>query len=182
MKIVGFSGSPRKEGITNTFMKKILKKAEDADYETNIFYLNDFNINPCQACGYCKENEGCDLDDSMKNLYEEIESADCMIIGSPIYYGEVSAQTKLFTDRFYSIFNSKTKNLNGKNAILVYSQGNPDENAYSDYILHQKKFLYEFMGLNVIGSLILGGLNSKEELDGNEEVLNEIDEILIRLE
>ncbi|MDR0900730.1 MAG: flavodoxin family protein [Methanobrevibacter sp.] len=182
MKIVGFSGSPRKDGSTNTLIKRIFKKAEDNDYETNIFYLNDMNINPCQACGYCKENEGCDLDDAMKNLYEEIENADYIIIGSPIYYGEVSAQTKLFTDRFYSIFNSKTKNLDNKKVILVYSQGNPDPQTYIKYIRHQNKFLYEFMGFDVIDTLIASGINSKEELLKNQEILEKADEISAKIE
>ncbi|KZX15341.1 iron-sulfur flavoprotein [Methanobrevibacter cuticularis] len=181
MKIVGFSGSPRKDGSTNTLIKRILKKVDDDTYESSIYYLNELNINPCQACGYCAENEGCDLDDSMKDLIKELEDSDVVIIGSPIYYGEVSAQTKLFTDRFYSIFNSKTKNLKNKKLILIYTQANPDPKTYTNYIKHQKKFLYEFLEFDVVNTLIAANLHFKEDLLENKDLLGEADNIALRL-
>ncbi|MDR2966731.1 MAG: flavodoxin family protein [Methanobacteriaceae archaeon] len=177
MKIVGFSGSPRKNGSTNALIKRILKKAEDNDHDTSMCYLNDFNINPCQACDYCKENEGCDLDDDINELHKLLDNADYVIIGSPIYYGEVSAQTKLFTDRFYSIFNSKTKNFKGKKAILIYTQTNPDPKVYEAYSEHEKKYLYEFMDFDVVDILIAAGVNSKDDLFEKEEILNKADAI-----
>lgn len=177
MKIVGFSGSPRKNGSTNALIKRILKKAEENDHNTSMYYLNDFNINPCQACRYCAENEGCDLDDDINELHKILDNADYIIIGSPIYYGEVSAQTKLFTDRFYSIFNSKIKNFKGKKAILIYTQANPDPKTYEAYTEHEKKYLYEFMNFEVVDTLIAAGVNSKNELFEKEEILNEVDKI-----
>lgn len=177
MKVVGFSGSPRKNGSTNALIKRMLKKAEDNDHNTSMYYLNDFNINPCQACKYCVENEGCDLDDDINELHKAVDNADYVIIGSPIYYGEVSAQTKLFADRFYSIFNSKTRNFKGKKAILIYTQANPDPRTYENYIEHEKKYLYEFMDFDVVNILIAPGINSKDELFENEEILNETDNI-----
>jgi multimeric flavodoxin WrbA len=181
MKIIGFSGSPNKDGITNTIIKKILNKTEENNHETTFFSLNDLNINPCQDCGYCKENEICDLDDDVNNLHKEIESADYIIIGSPIYYGEVSAQTKLFTDRFYSIFNSKVKNFDGKKAILVYTQGNPDPKVYEPYTEHQKNYLYNFMNFDVVNTLLAAGIRSKEDLLQKEEILKEAENIAMRI-
>ncbi len=181
MKIIGFSGSPRKNGSTTTLIKRILKKAEENNHETSICYLNDFNINPCQACNYCSENEGCDLDDDMKDLHETLDKADLAIIGSPIYYGQFSAQTKLFTDRFYSVFNSKTRNFNDKKAILIYTQGNPDPKIYEAFVEHVKKYLYELMGFNVVNTFIASGLHSKEELLQKKEILNEADKIGMRI-
>jgi len=177
MKIIGFSGSPRKNGSTNALMKRILKKAEANDHDTSMYHLNDFNINPCQACRYCSENEGCDLDDEVNKLHKVLCNADYVIIGSPIYFGEVSAQTKLFTDRFFSIFNSKTKTLEGKKAILVYTQGDPNPELYEDYIEHVKKHLYEFLGFEVLNVLIAAGISSKDELFAKEEIVSEADNI-----
>ena len=181
MKIVGFSGSPRKNGSTNALIERILKKAEDNDHNTRMYYLNDYDINPCQACKYCAENEGCDLDDDINELHKALDNADYVIIGSPIYYGEVSAQTKLFTDRFYSIFNSKIKNFKGKKAILIYTQANPDPKTYETYIEHEKKFLYEFMDFNVVNTFTVAGLNSKDDLFEKEEILKEADNIGMKI-
>lgn len=181
MKILGFSGSPNKNGSTATLINKILNKAEENNHEINFYSLNDLNINPCQDCGYCKENEGCDLDDAMNNINNEIESADYIVVGSPIYYGEVSAQTKLFTDRFYSVFNSKTRNFDGKKTILVYTQGNPDPKTYEPYSEHQKTYLYNFMGFDVVNTLLAAGIHSKEDLLEKEEIIKEAENIAMRI-
>ena len=181
MKIVGFSGSPRKNGSTNALIKRILKKTEENDHDTHMYHLNDFNINPCQACHYCVENEGCDLDDDINELHKALSNADYIVVGSPIYYGEVSAQTKLFTDRFYSIYNSQTKNFKGKKAILVYTQQNPDPKTYESYTQHEKRFVYETMDFDVVNILIAAGLSSKDDLFEKEEILNEADNIGMRI-
>jgi len=182
MKIIGFSGSPNKNGSTATLVNKILNKADKNDGNDTTFYsLNDLDINPCQDCGYCKENEGCDLDDDMNHLNKEIEESDYIIVGSPIYYGEVSAQTKLFTDRFFSVFNSKTRNFDGKKVILIYTHGNPDPTTYEPYSKHQKTYLYNFMGFDVVDTLLAAGVHSKEDLLEKEEIMNEAENIAMRI-
>lgn len=181
MKVIGFSGSPNKNGSTSTIINKILNKTEENNHDTAFYSLNDLNINPCQDCGYCKENENCDLDDDMNNLHNEIKNADYVIIGSPIYYGEVSSQTKLFTDRFYSVFNSKTKNFDDKKVILVYTHGNPNPTTYESYAKHQKDHLYNFMNFDVVNILIAAGIHSKEDLLQKEEIIKEAENIALRM-
>jgi multimeric flavodoxin WrbA len=177
MKILGFSGSPNKNGSTATLVNKVLNIAEENDHETSFYALNDLNINPCQDCGHCKENEGCDLDDEMNSLNKKIEESDYVVIGSPIYYGEVSAQTKLFTDRFFSVFNSKTRDFDGKKAVLIYTQGNPDPAIYQNYTDHQKTYLYNLMNFDVVNTLVAAGIHSKEDLLEKEEIIKEAEDI-----
>jgi len=181
MKIIGFSGSPNKNGSTSTLVNKILNKADENNHDTTFYSLNDLNINPCQDCGYCKENESCDLDDDMNQLNKEIENSDYIVVGSPIYYGEVSAQTKLFTDRFFSVFNSKTRSFDGKKAILIYAQGDPDPKTYEAYSKHQKEHLYNFMNFDVVNTLIVPGLHSKEDLLKKEEIIKEVENIAMKI-
>lgn len=181
MKIMAFSGSPNKEGSTNTIIKKILNTADENNHETVLVSLNSLNINPCQACGYCKENELCDLDDDINKIHKEMEDADYIIVGSPIYFGEVTAQTKLFTDRFYSIYNNENRNVDGKKVILIYTQGNPDTKAYEEYTKNQKAFLYGFMNFNVVNTLIAAGIHSKEDLNQKNEILKEAENIAMRI-
>jgi len=181
MKITGFSGSPRKDGSTNTLVKRILKNAEENDYETAFFSLNNLDINPCQACSYCAEENGCDLDDDMNDILNEIKSSEYVVIGSPVYFGQSSAQTRLFTDRFYSIYNNKSENFKGKKAILVYTQGDSNPELYEQYFNHEKEHFYEFVGFDVVNTLIAPGVHSKEELLKNEELLNEADNILMEI-
>jgi len=181
MKITGFSGSPNRNGSTATLVNKILNTADENNHDTKFYSLNDLNINPCQDCGHCKENEACDLDDDMNQLNKEIEESDYIIIGSPIYYGEVSSQTKLFTDRFFSVYNSKTRDFDGKKAILIYTQGNPNPKTYESYTQHQKEFLYNFMNFDVMNTLVAAGIHSKEDLLEKEEILKEAENIAMRI-
>jgi len=181
MKIIAFSGSPNNDGITNTIINKILDIANENTHETLLISLNSLNINPCQACGYCKENELCDLDDDINKIHSELENADYIIIGSPIYFGEVTAQTKLFTDRFYSIYNNENRNIDGKKVILIYTQGNPDPKTYEEYVKNQKTSLYDFMNFDVVNTLIVAGVHSKEDLNQKKEIIKEIKNIAMRI-
>ena len=55
MKIIGFVGSPRKNGNTDVLVQQVLRGASIAGAETKVFYLNELNIKGCQDCDYCKE-------------------------------------------------------------------------------------------------------------------------------
>jgi multimeric flavodoxin WrbA len=70
-------------------------------------------------------------------LIEKIKKADRLVFGSPIYIGYVTGQAKIFLDRLYVFFrgpNAPGTMPAGKKAALVFSQGNPDENAFKKYI------------------------------------------------
>ena len=104
MKILGFVGSPREGGNTEILVKEVLKGADESGAETEIVYLNKLDIKPCQACMHCKSNNGeCATDDDMQTIYNQLKESDAVVLGSPIYMWQMSAQTKLFTDRLYAV-------------------------------------------------------------------------------
>ncbi len=160
MRVIGFVGSPRKNGNTATLVRRILEGAASAGADTAVFYLNDLNIRGCQACMYCKSHDGCKQEDDMIQLTEEIKRADRIVIGSPIYIGYVCGQTKIFLDRLYVFFtgpNSPSKMPPGKKAALVFSQGNPDEQAFTKYIEMVPVFLGR-MGMEITDTLFAAGI------------------------
>jgi multimeric flavodoxin WrbA len=135
--MIGFVGSPREDGNTAALVKQILKGATSVGADTEVFFLNDLNIKGCQACMYCKSHGVCKQEDDMIHLIEEIKKSNRIVIGSPIYMGYITGQAKVFLDRLYVFFtgpNSPSKLPAGKKAALVFSQGNPDERAFSQYI------------------------------------------------
>ena len=99
MRIVGFVGSPRKKMNTDTLVSEALRGAAEHGANTEIIYLNALNIRPCQACRKHPAPNHCFFFDDMQRIYEALENADGIIVGSPIFYGTVSAQTKLMIDR-----------------------------------------------------------------------------------
>lgn len=100
LKVMGIVGSPRKGMNTDTLVTKVLEGALSNGAETEKIYLNDLEIKPCQACDTSPAPEYCFYKDGMETIYNSLETVDVMVIGSPAYYGSISAQLKLVLDRF----------------------------------------------------------------------------------
>jgi multimeric flavodoxin WrbA len=99
MKVCGINGSPRRNGNVDILISQVLKGANSNGAETCEIYLNDLQIKPCQSCGVDPYPEFCLFDDDMKEIYALLESCDVIVLGSPVYFDTVSAQTKLMIDR-----------------------------------------------------------------------------------
>ncbi|MBI4974861.1 MAG: flavodoxin family protein, partial [Candidatus Omnitrophica bacterium] len=104
MKILGISGSPRKGGNTDTLLDKALEGAQSAGARVEKIALNDLNFKPCQECGGCDETGICVIDDDMQLVYRSLNSADAVIVASPIFFGSVTAQVKMMIDRLQSLW------------------------------------------------------------------------------
>ncbi len=99
MNILGISGSPTGGSSTDILVNTILEGATANHVKTRFVRLNDKNILPCQSCGKSPEPDYCFFHDDMDELYGLMEKSEAIILGSPIYFDSVSAQTKLFIDR-----------------------------------------------------------------------------------
>ena len=154
-KIVAFIGSPNKAGKTAGIVNEIVRGAQQYGAEGKIYTLSNMNIKYCQGCKYCKkEGNTCCIKDDMQQIYEDFINADSIIIGSPIYSCQVSAQTKTLFDRFYALFDGYYKRrFNVKRAAVVYSQGQDNPELYSEYFNYNSKFLENF-GLEIIDTLV----------------------------
>ncbi|MCL7415130.1 MAG: flavodoxin family protein [ANME-2 cluster archaeon] len=100
MNILGVSGSPRK-GSTDYIVNTSLKYLEEKyGVNTRYFSAKGKQLNFCIHCDYCvRERSGCVHKDDMHEFYEGLEWADGIIIGTPVYQGNLSAQTKTMLDR-----------------------------------------------------------------------------------
>jgi multimeric flavodoxin WrbA len=99
MNITGISGSPTGGSSTDILVNTILEGATANHVKTRFVRLNEKNILPCQACGISPEPDYCFFHDDMAELYSLMEKSEAIVLGSPIYFDSVSAQTKLFIDR-----------------------------------------------------------------------------------
>jgi len=107
MKVLGINGSPRIGGNTDILLDKALggAKAKGADVEKII--LNDLRFSPCQECENAKDDGSCLLPDDMQEVYRKIKDVDVIILASPIFFGSLSAQTKMMVDRFQCLWRTK---------------------------------------------------------------------------
>ena len=110
MRIIAVSGSPRVEGVTNSILLDILEKGAEKGHFGKVVVLNRLELHGCQACGYCrKEGDKCAVDVKISALIEELPDSDMVLIGSPVYMGNVSAQLKMFIDRLYCLKDAQRK-------------------------------------------------------------------------
>lgn len=100
-KILGISGSLRKEGNTSILVKRALKVCEDNGAKTEFLSLADFRIENCNDCGFCvkEHNFLCPINDDVPKILEKMIEADAIIIGSPTYFASVSGKLKTLFDR-----------------------------------------------------------------------------------
>lgn len=174
MKIIGFIASPRKEGNTAWIINKILEGAKERGAETQSWYFSDLDINPCRGCFGCKQGDSrCIINDDMQKLYSAIEHADVLVLGSPVYMGQMSAQAKIFTDRLFARFSPrfsphfKEANARQKRLILVFNQGNPDSAMFQVYFDYTKSMfqLLEFdVDVHVVTGMRNGPAQERKDL------------------
>lgn len=103
MKILGIVGSKRKKGNTSYLVQEALEVARKEGLETELIFLSDYSINSCTGCEGCKDTYRCILDDDMQKIYPLLMQADGIILGSPTYWYNVTADMKSFIDRCYSL-------------------------------------------------------------------------------
>ncbi|MCQ6962560.1 flavodoxin family protein [Methanolobus chelungpuianus] len=100
IRLLGISGSPRKKA-TDYIVNEALRYArEKYGAETEYFSASGKDMKFCIHCDYCvRTKQGCIHKDDLVELYEKMIRADAWIIGTPVYQGTLSAQTKTILDR-----------------------------------------------------------------------------------
>jgi multimeric flavodoxin WrbA len=165
MNIIGIIASQRKEGNTAFIVNKILEGAKEQGAETRSFSFSDLDIKPCRGCWAChKSDQGCVIKDDMQKIYDAIERADAILLGLPIYMGQMSAQGKIFTDRLFARFSPRFSPFFKENAvkqrlILSFNQGNPDAGLFKTYIDYTKH-MFEVLEFDVKEVPVVTGLRN----------------------
>jgi multimeric flavodoxin WrbA len=99
-RILAISGSPRKGGNTEVLLNTALDECRASRFETDTFYLSEYHIKLCIGCELCIEEKRCVLSgDDMAVFVEKAALCDAILIGSPVYYRNVTAQLKALFDR-----------------------------------------------------------------------------------
>ena len=97
MKVLGINCSPRKGGNTEILLKKVFESLEKENVKTEIFQLGGKRVNGCIACMKCKKKKDgfChQKNDTINECIKKMVKADAIIIGSPVYFADISADAK----------------------------------------------------------------------------------------
>lgn len=100
MKVLAINGSARKDGNTAIIIKKISEELNAAGIGTEIVQFAGSIIEPCKACWACGGQNNCvHKKDMFREVYEKMLDAEGIILGSPVYSANVSANMQAFLER-----------------------------------------------------------------------------------
>ena len=143
MKILGIVGSKRKNGNTSALVMSALESAQGYGVETELIFLGDYSIKGCTGCEGCRDTYKCVINDDMQKIYPLLMESDAIILGSPTYFYNVTADVKAFIDRCYcfevmskedrSVWMGINEVLGGRYAsvIAVCEQHSPEDMGYT---------------------------------------------------
>lgn len=173
MYVIAVNGSPRKGGNTEIMLEESLKPLKAAGWETELVQLGLKKIRGCMACGKCweKKNNQCIVDNDVFNeVMEKMIRADAIILGSPTYFTDVSAEMKALLDRSGMVALANDRLFRGKiGAAVVAVRRGGGVHVY-DTINH----MYLMSQMIVPGSVYwnIGIGLEKGEVSGDPEGLN----------
>ena len=141
MKVLGISGSPRKEKQSG--VHKLVETVLEA---TNLRYdfisLRKMNISGCIACLGCVKDNVCKVEDDLQPLREKIVEADGFVIGAPNYYSGLNATTHALLERWFQFRHQEGNLLWGKLGVAVGVGGTEGYYSADDI---EKFFFYNFI-------------------------------------
>ncbi len=135
MKIVSLVGSPHGvKGSTAGLLELVLEGAAEKGAETETIALKGDTVQPCLGCDSCHKKGKCPQKDDFESIRARILAADGLILASPNYIFNVSAQLKAFMDRCCGVVH--TLQFEGKYGAAVVTSGGGDEPHVAEYINH----------------------------------------------
>ena len=169
MKIVAVVGSPRPQGNVSYLVDQALQAASGKGIETEKIILSQYRINPCQGHDDCGSFKICKIKDDAPGIIKKFNGADGIILASPVYFYDVTAQMKAFIDRNYFTFtHDGKKKAKCAGLIAIGGGGGADETINT---------LKAFTGLPEKDTFILKGYTSDGDVKDRPELVKQAQEM-----
>jgi multimeric flavodoxin WrbA len=180
-QVLALLGSPRARSNSSLIAKRFCTRAEELGAQVQTFPLNRMSYRGCQACDGCRQGEAtpCVLKDDLTAVLEEVHNADVLVMATPVYFGDVSAQMKSFIDRTRSFIkpdfrtNPEPSRLPpGKRMVFIQTQAEEETTTHDD-IFPRYDFFFRWFGF--YGSVLIRacGVNDRAEVLTRPEVLEQ---------
>jgi multimeric flavodoxin WrbA len=109
LRILAIVGSPRPKGNTNYLVDLALEEAAKKGAQTEKIILSQFNVGPCIGHDDCASFDSCLQKDDTDWILNKFRTTEGIILATPVYYYNVTAQMKAFIDRNYFIYKHEQK-------------------------------------------------------------------------
>ena len=149
MKVLGISGSPRKDQSTDRLVREVLGAV---GCETEFISLAGRDIGPCISCLGCVDDNVCKVTDDMEELRDKIVEADAYVIGAPNYFSMLNGLTHCFLERFYQFRHREGKDVAGKLGVAAGVGG-----SSGDPVVENIKTFFQYNQIECVGAVSAQG-------------------------
>ena len=164
MKIVMLTGSPHRKGTSALLADEFIAGATAKGHSVVRFDAAFEKVGPCQACYYCDKHNGeCIQKDAMRKILPEILSADMIVLVTPLYYFQMTAQLKTVLDRLMPQRAALRKHPM-KSAMLVTCGSNTNWNM--DAIMAHYKVLQQYLPWEDQGVVLARNVFARKDIEG----------------
>jgi multimeric flavodoxin WrbA len=156
--------------------EQVAAGARAAGAEVDTVTIQGLDIQPCTACEACKGTEegDCIIQDDMQSLYPKVRQADVIVIATPVYWFTMSAQAKVFIDRFYALIDTARGNLlTGKNFAFVLTYGDSDPfTSGAINAIRAFQDMCRYLKAEIVG-FVYGTASEEGEVQSQEDLLEQ---------
>ena len=175
MKTVVINADPKRRGNTARLMKSALKGAESVGSEVAYVDLYKMELSGCRICLICKNDDDvcrCYWKDELSPLIEEIFSADCLLVGVPIFFSHPSSHYMALLERLiYSMVSYRTGNkFRGKVNVGLFYTINYPQDYFEKSVRPHLKQSEDLLGM-LNGNVVIESFHniSKNERSSDDE-------------
>lgn len=180
-KVIGFSGSPRKNGNSDLLLKKIISGVTDQTVPADCWNLTEFQFSGCIGCEQCRKSKICTgINDGMSLIYPELISSKGLVLVSPTHNYNITAWMKAFIDRLYCFYNfennhprswsSQLSNQNRKAVIAAVCEQESVQDM--GFTLEAMRRPLEALGYEVVGEIAVFNVFHKGKVQEQTQVMN----------
>ncbi|MDE7356089.1 MAG: flavodoxin family protein [Rikenellaceae bacterium] len=168
-KIVILNGSPRQKGNTAGLVDAFKQGAEEAGHTVEVFDLQRMDIHPCLGClgGGRDAQCPCVQKDDMAMIYPYYETADVLVLASPMYYWSITAQLKAVIDRLFAVTEKSPEYHTPMQhcVLLMAAEGDTPDNF--EPVEHYYHALLRHLGWENLGEVYAGGVMRVGDIAGH---------------
>lgn len=161
--IVVLTGSPRKEGNSELLADAFIRGAITGGHKITKYQAGKKKIGNCIACNNCyTKGSACIFDDDFNELAPLLESADMIVLATPLYWFAFPAQIKAALDKMYALMVGK-RNIKGKESVLLVCAETDDTSDF-DGIVRSYELINRYLGWENRGILCVPNVNNTGDI------------------
>ena len=182
MLILGLQGSPRKKGNTNYLLSSFMTAAEKLGARTHVIDVTQKKIIPCKEYTVCEKKGYCPIEDDVKDeIYPLLREAEMVVVATPIFFYNMTAQLKAVIDRCQTFWARKYKlklkdpGANMRRGFLLAVGATKGKNLFEGLNLTTQYF-FDAIWAKFEGSLTYRGIEGPKDMARHSTVTDEIEQ------